>query len=122
MLSDSQAATRFGLIPRIAAMTDGNEIKGRAALMSGVAWLPDFWIIHPYVALGAGIGDYIGDESSSYAGRWGFTFINNLGGNVDLFSNFNAGLELATVLQFNQFDRSHQLLPFLPSLTLGWKF
>ncbi len=122
MLNDSTAPVRYAVMPRLVAMFEGRSIDARAAFVGGVAWVPDLWILKPYVAIGAGIGDYIGDESAASGDRWGYAFTGNLGANVDLVANFSAGLELAAIVQVNRYDRTVSALPLLPSLSAAWKF
>lgn len=122
MLNDSNAPVRYAVMPRLVAMVEGEAIDARAAFLGGVAWLPQLWILKPYVGVGAGIGDYIGNESAAYGNRWGYAFTGNLGANVNIVSGLSAGLELAAVVQVNRFDRTVLFFAGLPSLSAAWNF
>jgi hypothetical protein len=123
LLSDTAAALRFALMPRVEFMMQGRSIDGEAAMISAVAWLPKLGFVNPYLGAGAGAAAIVveTDELGRDRFGWGYAFIGNAGATVDLFTSFSVNVELAGTLQVERYNGSIGGY-LLPSVGVSWMY
>jgi len=115
LLNDAQSKYKVGFLPTFAFLFDGNGLEGGGAATQFGIWLPNNGVLHPYVAIGPGVGIRNLEENPK---EWGWGVLTNLGLALKISEHFNLNLEVAGIAQINEFeDKSNFVVA--PSLNLG---
>lgn len=91
---------RVGTMPTAVFLCDETEWLGVGGTLPLCAWLPDVGVLHPYAALGPGIGFYDTRDD-----KWGWLMIENYGCAALLLKHFTINAELSLVQTFNRYDK-----------------
>ena len=118
MLTGREGSLRFGLVPRIAWVFNGNTIDGGGVSIAVASWIPISDLLTPYVALGPGIGTH--DMLDPFK-AWGYGLIGNLGVAIRPIDQMQIALELAGVMQINV-DESITSGVLAPGISTSWMF
>ena len=108
LLSERTSPWRFAIVPRVAVMNNGNDIRGWGGSATLAAWTPTILGLHPYLGAGLLIGsgrvDYqtkpINDSEdaiiTNHRQAIGFGGTFNAGLAYDLFDHLTLNAEFAT--------------------------
>jgi VCBS repeat-containing protein len=106
----------MAVIATSSMLINGRNIDADGGSVHLAAWLPEFGILRPYVALGAGIMavNFTTDD-------WGYGGIMNAGTSIKISDNFRANVEVFGILQRYIYYRT--ITGYLaPSISLSWHF
>ena len=116
MISPKDVSLPMGIIATSSMLIEGRSIKANGGSLHLAAWLPEFGIFRPYIAVGGGMM-VVNFKSND----WGYGGILNLGTSVKFSDNFSANLEVFGVMQ--RYIYYHALTGILaPSLSFSWRF
>jgi hypothetical protein len=92
--------TRIGVMPTAVFLCDEDEWLGVGGTLPLCAWLPDFSVLHPYAAIGPGMGFYDTKDD-----KWGWFMTENYGLAALLAKHFTVNAELSFMQTFNRYDK-----------------
>lgn len=116
MINPKGASLPMAVIATSSMLIDGRDIKANGGSLHLAAWLPEFGMFRPYVALGGGIM-VVNFKSKD----WGYGGILNVGTSVKFSEIFSANVEVYGIMQ--RYIYYHSLSGILaPSLSFSWRF
>jgi len=115
VLNDIQSKYQVGFIPTFAFLFDDGGLEGGGAATQFGLWLPNNTVLHPYVAIGPGVGIRNLEENPK---EWGWGVLTNLGLAWKISKYFNLNIEVAGIAQINEFEGKSNFV-VAPSLNLG---
>lgn len=118
LLSGDSGSTRIAIAPRVHFLTSGETIAGRGLSVDALAWLPPRWILKPFIAFGAGIGEDLADDAVNPAL---YTMMFRAGASTRLFDTFDVSVEVASFGEFDH-DFGYDRWITVPNVSLRWDF
>jgi len=120
-LNDSASAVRYAIASRALFLFSDRTLEGQGLLVDGVAWLPDFRVFKPFVAVGGGVGEDLDPDPEDR--EFIVVATGHAGIALNLTDNLSARLEGASVTEFNAPENGKGVRWWIvPSLSLAWRF
>lgn len=117
LLNDINSTIRIGLVPTGAFLFVNNDLEGGGGAMQLAVWLPKYWLINSYIALGAGFGIR---EITDKNNQWGWGYIGNVGIATLIGNHITLNLEISGIKQVNEWENiTHYILA--PSFNVGFQ-
>lgn len=116
LLNSEEALFKIGFLPTGAFLFDDDGLGGGGGIFPVCIWLPAYKIIHPYFAIGPGIG--IRDLTEGRR-QWGWGVILNVGASLQITRHLSTNIEVARIKQVNVYENRTDYL-FTPSFTAGY--